>query len=221
MKEIRFKLAFVLITMSFVSACASVTPVPTAIPTPDARATETRIAANIFATQTASAPTLTKTPADTATPLPTNTSTVTLTPSPTNTSTPTSTPLPTNTPRPLPTAVPFVKGGLKYSAPQITTQQTNPTLYPGDIVLTWSFQETLEDDEWFEVRGWKEGKNERNSLAWVKEKSYLFRVRFGSIPDWVSGLGQYYLSVRVIKGQNGKWQADLSDESVPPFKWHW
>jgi hypothetical protein len=81
------------ILILLVVACA-----PTATPTPDAKATETQIAANIFATQTASAPTATNTPTDT--PLPTDTPTLTSSPTDTPTSAPTNTPLPTDTPRP-------------------------------------------------------------------------------------------------------------------------
>jgi cytochrome c-type biogenesis protein CcmE len=64
---------------------ATLTPLP---PTPDARATETQIAKNIFATQTASVPTATNTPTNTATPTVTNTL------------------LPTSTPKPSPTIDP-------------------------------------------------------------------------------------------------------------------
>lgn len=86
------------------AACApSATPAPVP-PTPDARATETKIAFNIFATQTASVPRAT----NTSPVIPT--ATVTNTPAPTNTPTITSTPRPTDTPRPtntpLPTPVP-------------------------------------------------------------------------------------------------------------------
>ena len=58
----------------------------------------TQVAAEIFETQTAQAPTYTPTPTATATP--------TETPTPTATSTPTETPTPTNTPRPTATATP-------------------------------------------------------------------------------------------------------------------
>ncbi len=79
------------------------TPLPTStlLPTVDAVATETRIAANIFGTQTASAPTATHTftpsptplPTDTATPtsIPTDTATPTLVPTETRTTAPTET----------------------------------------------------------------------------------------------------------------------------------
>lgn len=50
-------------------ACSILTPpTPTPLPTPDLKSMETRIAGNIFATQTASAPTATPKPTATATP---------------------------------------------------------------------------------------------------------------------------------------------------------
>jgi hypothetical protein len=67
-------------------------------------ATGTQIAANIFGTQTAEAPTHTPTPLPTDTPTPTNTATPT--PLPTDTPTPTPTPLPTDTPTPTETPTP-------------------------------------------------------------------------------------------------------------------
>ncbi len=67
------------------SACApSATPTPLP-PTPDVEAIETRIAGNIFATQTASVPTATATPTATDTPTDTVTATKTDTSLPTGT----------------------------------------------------------------------------------------------------------------------------------------
>jgi basic membrane protein A len=68
----------------------------------DLDATATQIAAEIFATQTAQAPTATPT----FTPTPTPTDTPTLTPTPTPTDTPSPTPTPTPTPTPPPTDTP-------------------------------------------------------------------------------------------------------------------
>jgi hypothetical protein len=73
-----FLFLFIVFAICFGSAsCAS-----SATPTPDTQATETKIAANIFATQTANAPTATNTPTITNTPSPTSTPrpTLTLTP---------------------------------------------------------------------------------------------------------------------------------------------
>ena len=89
-------LMFALLLVAIV-ACAQA-PVPTAVPTGpstsvpptiDPHAVETRVAANIYATQTASAPTVTSTPVNTPT------RAATRTPMPTDTPRPTNTPVPT------------------------------------------------------------------------------------------------------------------------------
>jgi hypothetical protein len=81
-------------------------------------ATGTQIAANIFATQTAVAPTHTPTPTPTNTP--------TLTPTPTDTPTPTATPVPTDTPSPSPTNTP----------PAESTQSASSNINAESIILT-------------------------------------------------------------------------------------
>jgi hypothetical protein len=102
------KLLALLFAVLGVCACvptATPTPLP---PTPDARATETEIARRIFATQTASVPTPTRTNTPTLTPVgtPTQTSTPTRALSPTRTLTPTRTPIPSATPKPSATPIP-------------------------------------------------------------------------------------------------------------------
>jgi hypothetical protein len=101
--------AFVIL-FAIVGCAPSATPTPVP-PTPDAKATEAQITHNVFATLTASVPTTTNTPTNTATPTmtntPTNTATPTITPTPTKTNTPTATytPSPTYTPTSRPTPV--------------------------------------------------------------------------------------------------------------------
>jgi hypothetical protein len=68
-----------LLVFAFIGCSPAATPTPIP-PTPDLKATETRIAANIFATQTAIAPTATRTFAPTNSPIPSVTSTVARTP---------------------------------------------------------------------------------------------------------------------------------------------
>ncbi len=88
-----------------IAACTPFGLPTTSPPTPDARATEARIAMNIFATLTASVPTPSSAPTITSTRTRANTPTVKSTPRPTATRPPTSTPrpAPTSTPVPLPT----------------------------------------------------------------------------------------------------------------------
>ncbi len=80
------------------------TPSSSPVPTVDVQATETQVAANIFATLTAGAPTVTPmVPTATHSPTPTQTKTPTVTPIPTATSTPTTTATPISTPTPIQT----------------------------------------------------------------------------------------------------------------------
>ncbi|MDE3090343.1 MAG: hypothetical protein KGJ80_13255 [Chloroflexota bacterium] len=152
---------------------------------------------------------------------------ITATPPPaTATLAPTNTPLPTATtlpsPTSAPTAAPSPTSGFKYLPPVITTEAKNITLYPGDIVLTWDFPSQLQDDEWFQVLGWKEIKPERHALTWTKDRSWRFVVNVGNIQmfPWISGLGQYYMAVQVIRGKDGKFMGELSRESAP-WPWRW
>jgi hypothetical protein len=81
------------LVLLFVLALGACAPAATPAPTTDANALSTRIAANIFATQTASVPTATSTPVRSDTPFPTATPRATMTPAP-PTLTPTKTPIP-------------------------------------------------------------------------------------------------------------------------------
>jgi len=101
----------------------------------DAQATE--VAANIYATRTAKAPTITHTPLPTATATPeptatpTATATATATATPTNTSTPTSTPTPTATSTPTPTETPAAtETPTPTTTPTPTVTQPLPTAVP-------------------------------------------------------------------------------------------
>jgi len=157
----------------------------------------------------------------TATPLPATATTV-----PTNTPPPTATPLPTATSLPtstsVPTPVPTPTAGYIYIPPVITTEAKNITLYPGDIVIAWDFPQQLGEDEWFQVVGWKEIKPERHALTWTKDRSWRFVINSGNYQmfPWISGLGQYYLAVQVIRGKDGKFMGELSRESAP-WPWRW
>ncbi len=111
------------------SACAAPAP------TPDAKATEAAMLANILATLTASAPTSTLTPTQTptVTQTPTETPTLTLTPTatPTNTLTPTPSPIPTNTPIPTSTAT------STQTRPPTATTAPKPTNTPAPLIVPW------------------------------------------------------------------------------------
>ena len=114
---------FTILMLGLVACAPSATPksVP---PTPDAKATETKIAFNIFATQTASVPTATNTTENTSTSTPSLTPTITQTPTASATPTVTYTPRPSDTPRPTstPTATPLPTATLDVSADKQTFQ---------------------------------------------------------------------------------------------------
>lgn len=93
--------AISIVALSF-SACAPIGLPGFSAPTPDARGTEARIAMNIFATLTASAPTASATPTITSTRPRANTPEVKNTPRPPATRTATYTPRPTSPPTPVP-----------------------------------------------------------------------------------------------------------------------
>jgi hypothetical protein len=183
---------------------------PTSVsPTVNTIVTETALANRVFGTLTAIA----KIPSATAT----ATSTQTLAQAPNS---------PTGIMRtravvaPSPTAT-SVK--TTYPAPVITSPMNNPTFFPGDLVITWSFPYSLKEDEWFEVLGWKENKpNERNSMGWTKEQSFVFKRKDYYLPQFsfVAGMGQYYLCVQIVRGKDGKNLGILSPESRS-FPWRW
>ncbi len=102
------------VLLSF-AACAPFELPMLSPPTPDARATEARMAMNIFATLTASAPTVPSTATITNTPARANTPAVKNTPRPTATRTATRTPRPTSVPTPIPTVDLSADKGLRGS----------------------------------------------------------------------------------------------------------
>jgi hypothetical protein len=142
----------------------------------DAQAT--RIAVDIFATQTAEAPTLTNTPAFTPTPVVTPTPTPTLTPTPvTPTATPTPVP-PTETPTPAP-AVGRVAGSLPaHRGLRVTLCDSydlaDPMQGAAPVECNGAFEQTVVIDE----------------------KGYF---EFASVPS-----GEYYILVDIPKAQTGE-----------------
>ena len=121
-------LAFVLSVLFMMGCAPAATPIPPTLPppTPDAKATETTIAANIFATQTASIPTATNTLLPTDTPTNTPTPKPTETPKPTDTPEPTNTLVPTNTPKPAsipPTSAPLAEFIFQWNNPHYECQK--------------------------------------------------------------------------------------------------
>ncbi len=155
-----------------VSACApSTTPTPLP-PTPDVKAIETKIAGNIFATQTASVPTATGTPTATNTPSDTATATKTDTPLPTGT------PMPTKTPTITPNSTATQAARNRQATAAVAACIHDATIAPTDwrVLLCDTFNDN--------VNGWWTG-------------TFNSRLTTGS---WQMTRGKYRLDVKANQG---------------------
>lgn len=116
------------------------------------------------------------------------------------TATPTRAPTTPPTPRPSPTAGAAVPA---YAPPQLVAPEDGASsALP--ITLRWSWSGTLGPDEYFDVRLWQAGQP-HYGVAWTKTPEYVLNNP--------SFQGTYFWSVAVVRGQNGKWLADLSPEA--------
>ena len=186
------KIAFALVFVFVLAACSGNPPAPTV----DVSAVRTEAAQAVFATQTASVPTLTNTPEATATPK------ATVTPQPTNTPKPTVTPtsIPTETPLP---AVEIPDGWTPYTAvterfslaypsnwtvsdEQPTVVSFRPTLFSALVVgydgFAFSDSPENEVDSWFE----HVAKDERNSITNPKKGIWDDGVHKGVFAEYAS-----------------------------------
>jgi hypothetical protein len=75
-------------------------------------------------------------------------------------------------------------------------------------VLRWDWDGQLAENEYFDVRVWKEGQP-HYGIGWTKTSEYILPTSLGS------GDGEYFWSIAVIRGRDGHWEADLSQESPP------
>ena len=194
--------------MAFLNGCSMATPIPektptstpTKVPTSTSTPTHTPTATPVLPTPTPVPPTPTPVP-PTPTPVP---------PTPTYTPTATSTPTPippTLTPTPSPTP--------KLYPPPILQSPADGQSYTGKgatIVLRWSWDGQLGSDEYYDVQVWREGETP-HGIAWSKETSYQLGPMFYP--------GRYNWRIVVIRGENGKWEEDLSPPSeTRTFSWH-
>jgi hypothetical protein len=135
--------------------------------------------------------------------------TATLAPPPTETAT--ATPRPAR-PRPSPTSLPTAtpSPGIVYAAPVLLEPEDIAYLSQdalGTYRLSWSWDGTLQSDEWFDVRIWQAGMP-HYGIAWTKQPEYVYDI-------CVRGSGDFYWTVAVIRGVQGQWLADLSPEAEP------
>jgi hypothetical protein len=88
------------------------------------------------------------------------------------------------------------------------------------VELRWEWDGTLKEDEYFDVRVWRE-EQDHLGVAWTKERYYFLRIpsleqRLAE-PDRA---GTYYWAVVVLSGADGKVVKDLGPESTARrFSW--
>lgn len=170
------------------SATATSVERPTASPSRTATRTATQPAVE---TPTPSPPTNTPLP-PTNTPLP-----------PTFTSVPSTTPVPAVVQAPSTATV----APNRYNTPILSTP-SNGTALSFPVVFQWSWEGTLQADEYFDLRVWQPDQP-HNGITWTRETSYRLTQPTNAMQ------GTFFWSVAVIRGRNGVKEADLSAEARP------
>jgi hypothetical protein len=176
---------------------------PTPLPATTASFTATATTAPTRQSTATSTPSPTRQPTATPTPM--------ATPSPSSTWTPTARPKqPTPARSPSPTPVANRTPSPLYSAPELIQPEDVVFLSQGTSnpsIMRWTWDGTLREDEWFDVRIWQEGMPHLG-VAWTKEPEYRYDF-------CLKGSGYFFWSVAVIRGKGGQWLADLSPEAAP------
>jgi serine/threonine protein kinase len=155
-------------------------------------------------------------------PAPTQTLATTPVPTATGTLKPTE-PLPSKTPRPVPSATLRLTSTPRpaYSVPILLQPDDQARIADRDTVeLRWEWDGTLKEDDYFDVRVWRE-EQDHLGVAWTKETYYSLHIpsleQRLSEPDRA---GTYYWAVAVLRGAGGKVIKDLSPESTERrFEW--
>ncbi|MCB9104543.1 MAG: SH3 domain-containing protein [Anaerolineales bacterium] len=111
---------------------------------------------------------------------------------------PTATPIPTST---------------SYSVPIPTAPDNGSGSYGTFPPLTWTWDGTLADDEYFEVRIWHESITDYHpALGWVKVPPFDFNIS-------QERSGKYFWTVTVVKGQNAKLKDWIIQSGWPYQMW--
>ncbi len=116
--------------------------------------------------------------------------------------------IPTETSTPAPTPTPTA--GILYAAPRLVAPEDVSLLTQGSISvypLLWTWEGTLQANEWFDVRIWRTGQP-HHGIAWTKSWDYHYDL-------CLLGSGDFYWSMAIIRGEDGQWQGDLSLEAEP------
>lgn len=106
-----------------------------------------------------------------------------------------------------PTATPTTK---VYESVDLDTPHEGQNMHGRHVELRWSWEGTLAEDEFFDVRLWRLG-TPKTSIAWTKEPYYTERHRSNGWHTW---------TVAVIKGRDGLLERELAPEAEPiNFDW--
>lgn len=103
--------------------------------------------------------------------------------------------LPTGEATPSPTTV-------RYPSPELIFPAERQEINQQTITLRWAWSGALADDEWFDVRMWREGMP-KTSIAWTKERSYQER---NLRPGW------YHWTIVVVRADGRLVEGELCDE---------
>jgi len=95
-------------------------------------------------------------------------------------------------------------------SPQLRFPGPNDAVDSPILALSWAWDGTLADDEYFDVRLWPIG-TEKAGIAWTKDTEYIERI---------PRTGWFSWTVVVIRGADGVVAAELSGEPEPvSFRW--
>jgi hypothetical protein len=115
-------------------------------------------------------------------------------------------------PSPTAAATQTVAPNYLYPAPGLHGPGDGDDFKPSDdILLMWDTPVPLSQDEWYEVQLWKEGEPPK-VVEWVKEGAWKVERKYYP--------GRYQWRIRVVRGQEGKKEGELSPPSQTwSFSW--
>ncbi len=124
-------------------------------------------------------------------------------PTTTPTNTPTGAPARTVAPSPVLRSTPVLSPTARnYPVPQLLSPREAQDVHEEVVILRWSWPGTLGEDEYFDVRMWREG-SAKAGIAWTKNLEYQQRDAEN---------GWYHWTIVVVRGQNGVIERELSRE---------
>ncbi|HBY95143.1 MAG TPA: hypothetical protein DEP84_14495 [Chloroflexi bacterium] len=111
---------------------------------------------------------------------------------------------PTETVTPLSAPVSSSSTESVYVAPTLEAPENGASLSEPTI-FRWAWSGTLQEDEYFDVRIWREGEP-HNGITWTKDHQY-------PVDPGLRGPGNFFWSVAIVRGQNGTVTSVLSAEA--------